>query len=222
MHSAFLRLASLLSQASFHVFRFDYFGTGDSAGEMWEANTAQWKADIRAASCELKDMAGCRELSIVGVRLGAALAAEVATEGLHVKHLVLWDPVVNGKTHIKELEDIRQELRDYMPGPREELLGENYDELLGYPFHSELRTEIEQINLLDMPDFAAERTFLVVSEEKLEYAQLRDQLTAHGVQLQYHVIPDLTHWGHLKAFLEVQLSNKIPHAIQKLLAQKLT
>ena len=209
-HWAFRRLSNLLSKAGFHVLRFDYFGTGDSAGDSGGGNVIQWKADIHAAATELKNKAGVKKVSVVGLRLGAALAAEASNEGLDVKELVLWDPVVNGKSHIGELKAMHH---DRFPNRREQATDGNFDELLGFPFPSELRTSIEQIDLLDPPHCIAERPFLIVSEERSEYLQLRDQLTAAGMQVGYRPIRDTGDWEKIKAFDQALLVNDILHAI---------
>ena len=47
-HRAFRQLGTLLNRQGFHVLRFDYFGTGDSAGEGTEATVEQWLEDVDA------------------------------------------------------------------------------------------------------------------------------------------------------------------------------
>lgn len=88
------QLASRLSAAGFHVLRFDYFGTGDSAGETGESSIVGWCNDIRTAIAELKDMTHAVDVSLVGLRCGANMAARVAVECPNeVADVVLWDPV---------------------------------------------------------------------------------------------------------------------------------
>jgi pimeloyl-ACP methyl ester carboxylesterase len=222
MHMAFRQLSNLLSRGGFPVFRFDYFGTGDSSGESMEGDVGQWVGDIHTAMGELKHTAGVRQISMVGVRFGAALAAKASTDGIKVKDLVLWDPVIDGQSHINELKAIHSSLTDYFPIPREELITTgNFDQLLGYPFSSQMKTSIGQVNLLAEPYCSAEKIFLVVSQERPQYAQLREEMTANGVHVEYHLVPDRTRWDHRSVFLEAQLCNHIIHAITKLLTQNM-
>lgn len=221
-HWAFRQLATLLSRAGFHVLRFDYFGTGDSAGESTEHNVEQCMADILTAAQELKNKPGVNRLSLVGLRFGAALAAQVSANDLKIKDIVLWEPVVSGKSHIKELESLRDDIRSaYMPMHRKQLMGKDYNELLGYPFSQEIRTAIEQIDLINM-QCAAEKVFLVASKERNEYSKLRDTLTSRGVRFEYRIVPDTSNWGTLKSIIDVQLFKKMLHTITSLLAQDLT
>jgi alpha-beta hydrolase superfamily lysophospholipase len=93
-HRTMRSLASRLAKAGFHVLRFDYYGTGDSAGDIGEGSPRRWCEDIEAAMSELKDMAGATRMTLIGLRLGANLAAQVAGHrGQDVDALVLWEPL---------------------------------------------------------------------------------------------------------------------------------
>src|SRR5262245_36025361 len=74
-HWAFRKLADMLCRQGFHVFRFDYFGTGDSAGDSAAGTLAIWRQNIQSAAQELRDMASIKKVSAVGFQLGATLAA---------------------------------------------------------------------------------------------------------------------------------------------------
>ncbi|MGB0129739.1 MAG: alpha/beta fold hydrolase [Rhodocyclaceae bacterium] len=103
-HRALRQLASMLAAAGFHVLRFDYFGTGDSAGDMEQADLAGWEGDIEMAIEELKDTAEATWVGLIGLRLGGTLAARVAARARsRVNALVLWDPVVSGAEYLREL-----------------------------------------------------------------------------------------------------------------------
>jgi pimeloyl-ACP methyl ester carboxylesterase len=96
-HRAIRQLAVRLTGAGIDTLRFDFFGTGDSGGEMVDADLAIWEADIELAMEELRNIVGSTRTTLIGLRLGATLAARVAA--LHPKDvdsLVLWDPVLSG------------------------------------------------------------------------------------------------------------------------------
>jgi alpha/beta superfamily hydrolase len=91
------QLAARLSQDGFHVLRFDYYGTGDSAGDSGDNDFAGSRSDIETAMAELKDMTGVAKLTLVGLRLGACLAADAcAGRAEEIDTLVLWDPLTAG------------------------------------------------------------------------------------------------------------------------------
>lgn len=93
-HRTLRQLAARMSQTGIHVLRFDYYGTGDSYGETSDGDTAGWCSDIETAIAELKDMTGAAKVSLVGLRLGANLAAHVAaTRPDDIDKLVLWEPL---------------------------------------------------------------------------------------------------------------------------------
>ena len=84
----------------------DPFGTGDSAGEFVDASWATWRADLLLGIEWLNAHGqGCRAL--LGVRLGAIMASELLVQQPRIQHLMLWQPVLNGKTFYTQFLRIR-------------------------------------------------------------------------------------------------------------------
>lgn len=95
-------LAQQLCAAGFAVLRFDYLGTGDSAGDQG-ARTAieDYFASLRVAVDYLRD-GGVDDVAIVGLRTGALLAGAIAHDIPGLRSLVLWDPVTDGRHFLRE------------------------------------------------------------------------------------------------------------------------
>ncbi|HWU86647.1 MAG TPA: hypothetical protein VN253_05210 [Kofleriaceae bacterium] len=108
-HWALRQAESALSRAGFHCLRFDWFGVGDSAGDLRDASLARWRADLSCAARALRDAAGVQEVSLVGLRVGASLAA-LGAAAVQPSAIVLWDPVVEGRRYLAELERLTQAL----------------------------------------------------------------------------------------------------------------
>jgi alpha/beta superfamily hydrolase len=100
-HSAFRMLAQYLEQQGMAVLRFDYDGTGDSAGSQRdEGRVAAWSESTQAA-VDLMRSAGPPVVAAVGMRIGATLAALEATRS-PLDALVLWDPCRSGRVFLRE------------------------------------------------------------------------------------------------------------------------
>jgi pimeloyl-ACP methyl ester carboxylesterase len=101
-HYAIRRLAERLAAAGIAAVRFDYDGTGDSFGTADDADRVQmWLASV-AAALDTMRASGCPRIGLVGMRIGATLAAEAAARDGDIDALVLWDPCVSGKAYISE------------------------------------------------------------------------------------------------------------------------
>ena len=136
-HRSMCRLGNMLADTGHHVLRFDYFGTGDSAGDMTEASLAGWQSDVQTAIDELKDMAGLNRVSLLGLRLGATLAAQAAAQRRKdVDAVVLWDPVVSGRDYLAELCETDEQVL-----PRAAQAGGGL-ELLGFPMVDTLSRQV--------------------------------------------------------------------------------
>src|SRR3954467_9063204 len=70
-HPTYRLLARHLAGTGYHVLRFDYYGTGDSAGDFEETDQQQWLGDIDAAVTEIKDLGQVSRVVLVGLRFGA-------------------------------------------------------------------------------------------------------------------------------------------------------
>jgi dienelactone hydrolase len=102
-HRALRHLAETLAEAGFAVLRFDFDGTGDSAGDERDPDrVATWRADISRAAAELRSRSGVQALALVGLKLGATLAALAAEDLGDVDALVLWGAHESGKAYVSE------------------------------------------------------------------------------------------------------------------------
>ncbi|WP_338888929.1 serine aminopeptidase domain-containing protein [Rhodococcus sovatensis] len=95
-------LAQKLCATGLLVLRFDYLGTGDSHGAQDEAGAVErWQASIDTA-VQFVRSCGPQDVALVGLRAGALLATTVAERNGPLTGLVLWDPVVRGRSYLHE------------------------------------------------------------------------------------------------------------------------
>jgi uncharacterized protein len=178
-HRALRQLSRKLSGAGLHVLRFDYFGTGDSAGDMTQTDLPGWECDIKSAIAELESITGSTRVSLIGLRLGATLAAKVAVwlDPL-VNSLVLWDPVVDGRAYLDELyaasrvgstADGQLVARPLVSRPPD--LGGGH-EILGFPITARMASELKELNLVALAPDLLRRTLAVLSEPQLSCCTL--------------------------------------------------
>jgi alpha-beta hydrolase superfamily lysophospholipase len=100
-HGTYRELAQRLEDQGIAVLRFDYDGTGDSAGaEHDPARVAAWSSSIQVA-VDLMRSIGPSVVAVVGMRMGATLGAIEASRR-PVDALVLWDPCRSGRAYLRE------------------------------------------------------------------------------------------------------------------------
>lgn len=191
-HRAFRQLAGRLAQRGFPVLRFDYYGSGDSAGDYEEASLGRWRQDVAAAIDELRRRASCSKVRLVGLRLGASLSI-LASEGREdVGGLVLWDPVLDGRRYLDSIMALHEELDGASSGSSED----EVREILGYPFSRTLRLELESLDLSSPPAALAQRILVLETRgasgaESLVRTLRRSHKGAEDVQLASLEAPEL-------------------------------
>lgn len=159
-HRSLRELAGRLSEGGFHALRFDYHGSGDSAGEAGEIRLDGCVADAMAAVVEVRELAASQRVALIGVRLGGTIGALCANELGGVDALVLWDPVLDGAAYLDELRATHEAwMREHAVGalPRA-------DEALGFPLMETLSADLRSLGRGVLPTSAARRVLVVSSD----------------------------------------------------------
>ena len=95
-------LAHRLAASRWAVLRVDYAGTGDSWGTWTDPGlVAEWRHSVREAIAYARSLEAPR-LAMVGLRIGATLAAAELAGSADVDDVVLWDPCATGKAFLRE------------------------------------------------------------------------------------------------------------------------
>jgi exosortase A-associated hydrolase 2 len=111
-HRVCLSLARELAAQGHVALRFDYTGAGDSGGLTADSSLDTCLEDLGAAVATLRRRhPGLRRIGLIGLRLGASIAAlfaeraarDESLQPLHDAPLVLWDPVIDGASYLQEL-----------------------------------------------------------------------------------------------------------------------
>ena len=100
-HRALRTLSVNMARAGVPSMRFDYAGTGDSAGETFSFATGV--DNTVAAAQQLAELSGMDRIKLVGLRLGAAIAVQASQRIANIAHISLWDPVIDGSVYINQL-----------------------------------------------------------------------------------------------------------------------
>jgi uncharacterized protein len=177
-HWDFRRLCGLLNQKGFPVFRFDYFGTGDSAGTTSEATLARYVESARTAADELLEQSGARKITLLGCRLGAAAGYLACLEGLRAAELVMWEPVLSGKEYLRQLshwDDKR--MSQLLHFTRQWGRG---GDVLGHAVSESVRAQLLALDLRSADVPKGTRITLVSSEEDGFQREFEQNLRAKG------------------------------------------
>jgi alpha/beta superfamily hydrolase len=182
-------LGDQLAEAGVSVLRFDYFGTGDSAGESTAGSVQRWTHDIGSAIEELKASRGLSAVGLVGLRLGASLAAQVAEQREDLAQLVLWEPVVRGARYVESLRELQSawlnhETRE-RPGARRLATA---DEVVGYPLPAALCEGLAGIDLTEDPVPRVRRTLIVDEGGGEDLDVLAARLESGGGSVEHRMV----------------------------------
>jgi pimeloyl-ACP methyl ester carboxylesterase len=213
-HRAIRNLAAALAENGFHVLRFDYLGSGDSSGDGDRTTISQSLADLATAIDELKDMSGATRVTLVGLRMGAALAALVAGQRRDVERIVLWDPIVDGGAYLAGLKELQGQWLEDRFGKGTGMAGAA-DELMGFPLPELAERQLAAVKILPLPALRARTgVSLFVSEERPDYLTLRDELAATQLLSTYALVPGAGEWDRPDQAHQILL----PHAMVRAIA----
>jgi pimeloyl-ACP methyl ester carboxylesterase len=147
VHRAYRHLAERLASRGIASLRFDYHGTGDSSGEAHDpCRLKDWLSSIRAAMDALRARTGVCEVGLFGVRFGATLAMQAASERSDAVALALWAPSPSGSAYVRELRAFRL-IKERSPGPTDSSSGAGTEGVAGYPFDEETVRELSAVDM---------------------------------------------------------------------------
>jgi exosortase A-associated hydrolase 2 len=122
------RLARAVAAAGLPALRFDCSGCGDSEGEFVDATVESRLEDIATAVAFLRERAGGGRVALLGLRLGATLAALAAERISDCAGLALIEPIADARAYLggeMRRKLLRQMLTDGRAGAsRAEMLAE--------------------------------------------------------------------------------------------------
>lgn len=186
-HRALRDLGRLLAAAGFPVLRFDYHGTGDSSGSDRQPDRVPaWLASITAAIDEVKALSRRKAVALIGMRLGAVLAATAAAGRNDVPALLLWAPILSGKAFLREMQML------HVSGQRLPVSGKRADlpgpapgdaEAAGFVLSASTMAALRELDLLKLNRPPAPSAFIVDRDDLPEDNRLGQKLELLGVKL---------------------------------------
>ena len=103
-HRVLVSFARELALAGYAVLRFDFRGEGDSDRPFEDSSLTTRVEDARQAIGELRrHLVADGQVTVLGLRLGASVAALAADGREDVQRLVLWDPITNGADYVQTI-----------------------------------------------------------------------------------------------------------------------
>lgn len=152
-------LADRLAAAGIPAFRFEYSATGNSSDDdLPPALMTHWLDDIRAAITAAKNLSGNSDICLIGIRMGATLAAQIA----HVStlpYLVLWSPCVSGRQYVREMIALASAAADRSTNSA-------IIESAGFVLHNETAGELKKLDLKNV-SLAPNNKVLMVQRDDL-------------------------------------------------------
>ncbi len=133
-----------LQRAGHSSLLFNFSGTGDSEGDFADATLDNWRDEIIAMCALARQRSPKAKLHLLGVRLGASLAAQVA-EKCDAENLILLEPLLDGKAYLAQLGQ-RRRLRGMLTDA-DKIVDSSLEDLDGWPLGNALKTQLEKLQL---------------------------------------------------------------------------
>ena len=190
--------AETIADAGIPALRFDYLGSGDSADIDENSDIVKrWTQDVISAVRELRHRTGVERVCVLGIRLGALLAALAAAECRMIESLILVGPVVSGRRYVRELR-MTQLAGTAMSGiaspDGDAEINRAKSKVLEAGGFSLSAATLESLAAADLQTAAppAVRSMLILDNDTLPSAKRwAESLSQSGIELQYETLPGL-------------------------------
>jgi pimeloyl-ACP methyl ester carboxylesterase len=198
--------AELLAEQGFAVLRFDWSGTGDSAGDALPGSLAAAGRDVALAASELSERTD-RPFVCAAAMGGAAAVLARASQDHGFAALLLVDPPLSGSDYLGAL-SARRAAEHQAAG-----------ETLGVRLPDTFRRELESLRLLDAPP-RADRVLLLATAHEAGLRELERAAAARGSDVTLRERPSAAD-PRPSELEEALLSNALPSEMAAFVAAEL-
>ncbi|MFO1023187.1 MAG: alpha/beta fold hydrolase [Planctomycetales bacterium] len=184
-HRSLRHLADHLSETGAAVLRIDWHGTGDSAGSDADPDRlATWEQNVRDGIRWLRQVLGCKRISVIGVRMGASLAA-AALQSEAVDDFVLWGPISSGRRYVREMMTI-----DLTGGDAGKSEAEGDLEAAGFLLTKQTSLDLSQINLAAIHPLS-KRILIAQRDDRSPDLKLQEAYQNWGIETEQITLPGM-------------------------------
>lgn len=192
----------------------DLYGTGDSDGDFGDTSVELWRENLQRVFAWAADQ-GFEAVGTLGVRAGALLLVDLLNHtDLAPAPLLLWQPVVSGKTMIsqflrlKAAASLTQETRG--EGVRElraRLATDEAVEVAGYWLAPELVAQFDALHLRDLPATSGVHWFQVQdgAEPPPAARTVIDKLDEKNIEVAFEAVGGEPFWSTVEISLAPDL-----------------
>jgi pimeloyl-ACP methyl ester carboxylesterase len=188
-HRGLRHFAEAAAAVGVPALRFDYDGTGDSAGDDREPERLRaWIASARHAAGELRRLTGVERVVLLGLRLGALVATLAAVEHDDVEGLILIAPVVSGKAHLRELRALQMTMA-LPPPPAYAPVEPDVQEAAGFVLTAATKAALADADLDRLVRAPAPAALLIERDDLPASDAFPQRLAALGVEVDRQRLP---------------------------------
>jgi len=173
---ALRELAVGLCEKGHAVMRFDYRGTGDSAGELEDLLVSDWLEDIRLVVRKGLELSGSSRVRLLGVRAGALLACTAVGLLGDVERVVLWDPVPGGTQYLEKMREIQHSIIE-QSASRRHRHDDSVHEYAGYRLSQGMVEELSSLDTGTYRNLAKSKVRIIAtSQQQFETGEINQDI----------------------------------------------
>jgi hypothetical protein len=140
--------AKYLNAHDINTIHFDYYGTGDSAGELHELDFEETTSDVKTIIAHINTHYSPSRIIFMGARFGADIALQASRLIPGIDNIIMYEPIINGKYFFKSKYMILKSnhlLMGLNPEIEIDINGQIYTDFDGVPISEKCKSFINSI-----------------------------------------------------------------------------